>query len=129
MSLHSRFLPALLPLFLITISVLTRPSTSAVDSFEYGGCSQLKYKPGTPYESNVNSMLTSLVNSAAFAIFKNFEISVPGSSAGDVIYGLFQCRGDVGTPNCRDCVAKAVNNSASSAPTRRAARSNSTGAS
>ncbi|KAG5546004.1 hypothetical protein RHGRI_018241 [Rhododendron griersonianum] len=108
MSLHSRFLSALLPLFLITISTLTRPSTTAVDSFVYGGCSQLKYKPGTPYESNANSVLTSFVNSAAFAVFNNFKISVPGSSAGDVIYGLFQCRGDVGTPNCRDCVAKAV---------------------
>ncbi|KAI8538834.1 hypothetical protein RHMOL_Rhmol09G0134300 [Rhododendron molle] len=108
MSLHSLSLSPLLPLFLITISTLTRPSTSAVDSFVYGGCSQLKYKPGTPYESNVNSMLTSIVNSAAFAGFNNFKISVPGSSAGDVIYGLFQCRGDVGTPNCRDCVAKAV---------------------
>ncbi|KAG5532102.1 hypothetical protein RHGRI_026648 [Rhododendron griersonianum] len=110
MSLHSLSLSLspLLPLFLITISTLTRPSTSAVDSFVYGGCSQLKYNPGTPYESNVNSMLTSFVNSAAFAIFNKFKISVPGSSAGDVIYGLFQCRGDVGTPNCRDCVAKAV---------------------
>ncbi|KAF7132024.1 hypothetical protein RHSIM_Rhsim09G0091600 [Rhododendron simsii] len=108
MSLHSLSLSPLLPLFLITISTLTRPSASAVDSFVYGGCSQLKYNPGTPYESNVNSMLTSFVNSAAFAGFNNFKISVPGSSAGDVIYGLFQCRGDVGTPNCRDCVAKAV---------------------
>ncbi|KAH7840077.1 hypothetical protein Vadar_012347 [Vaccinium darrowii] len=108
MSVHSLSLSSLLPLFLVTISTLTRPSTSAIDSFVYGGCTQPKYSPGTPYESNVNSILTSLVNSASFANFNNFKISVPGSTASDIVYGLFQCRGDVSSSDCRDCVSHAV---------------------
>lgn len=85
-----------------------RLSSSATDDFIYGGCSQPRYTLGSPYESNVNSLLTSLVNSASFASFNNFKISVPGSSQSDIVYGLFQCRGDLGTSNCRDCVAHAV---------------------
>ncbi|XP_052206240.1 plasmodesmata-located protein 6 [Diospyros lotus] len=94
--------------FFLTISVITRPSRAAVESFVYGGCSQVKYAPGTPYESNLNSLLTSLVNSASFANFNNFKISVPGSGPNDVVYGLFQCRGDLGGSDCRDCVARSV---------------------
>lgn len=102
MSLHS------LSLFLLLITLTPLSTFAAVDSFVYGGCSQLKYKPNTPYESNVNSMLTSLVNSAASAPFNNFKISVPGSSPTDVLYGLFQCRGDLSSDDCRTCVARAV---------------------
>ncbi|KAJ0867252.1 putative Gnk2-like domain-containing protein [Helianthus annuus] len=83
-------------------------STPATDTFIYGGCSQSHFTPGSPYESNVNSVLTSLVNSAAFASFNNFKISVPGSTQSDIVYGLFQCRGDLTTSVCRDCVAHAV---------------------
>ncbi|XP_023731361.2 plasmodesmata-located protein 6-like isoform X1 [Lactuca sativa] len=83
-------------------------SSSAIDSFIYGGCSQPRFTPGSPYESNVNSMLTSLVNSASFSNFNNFKISVPGSTQSDIVYGLFQCRGDLSTTDCRDCVAHAV---------------------
>ncbi|GFQ03675.1 cysteine-rich repeat secretory protein 60, partial [Phtheirospermum japonicum] len=41
-------------------------------------------------------------------IFNNFEVSLPGSAQNDVVYGLFQCRGDLSTPDCHDCVAVAV---------------------
>uniref|UniRef100_A0A5B6ZJR5 Gnk2-homologous domain-containing protein n=1 Tax=Davidia involucrata TaxID=16924 RepID=A0A5B6ZJR5_DAVIN len=94
--------------FFLTIFVLTHPSTSTTDSFEYSGCSKLKYAQGTPYESNVNSVLKSLVNSAASSNFNNFKISVPGSSQNDIVYGLFQCRGDLSNSDCRDCVASSV---------------------
>ncbi|KVH96216.1 Gnk2-homologous domain-containing protein [Cynara cardunculus var. scolymus] len=83
-------------------------SSSATDSFIYGGCSQPRFTPGSPYESNVDSILTSLVNSASFSSFNNFKISVPGSTQSDIVYGLFQCRGDLSTSDCRDCVAHSV---------------------
>ncbi|KAK7815834.1 cysteine-rich repeat secretory protein 12 [Quercus suber] len=55
--------------FLITISsTLTTPSNSATESFVFGGCSQLKYTLGSPYENNINSLLTSLVNSTIMKI-------------------------------------------------------------
>ncbi|KAL7000892.1 hypothetical protein U1Q18_002044 [Sarracenia purpurea var. burkii] len=107
MSVQLLSLPSLSGFFL-TISILAHSSSSATDSFVYGGCSQPKYNPGTPYESNVNSLLTSLVNSASFSNFNNFKVSVPGSAPGDVVYGLFQCRGDLRSSDCRNCVARSV---------------------
>lgn len=74
----------------------------------YVGCTQLKYNPGTPYESNVNSVLASLVNSASISNFNTFKISLPGSTQSDVVYGLFQCRGDLTGSDCRHCVGAAV---------------------
>ncbi|KAK6119987.1 hypothetical protein DH2020_046275 [Rehmannia glutinosa] len=94
---------------IITVSVLlANPSSSSLESFVYVGCTQLKYNPGSPYESNVNSMLASLVNSASISNFNNFKISLPGSTPSDVLYGLFQCRGDLTSSDCHRCVAAAV---------------------
>ncbi|KAG5240507.1 cysteine-rich repeat secretory protein [Salix suchowensis] len=91
---------------LLTIALLTTPAISSVDSFVYGGCSQIKYTPGSPYESNVNSLLTSLVNSATLTVYNNFTIKSPTSQ--DTLYGLFQCRGDLSNVDCASCVARAV---------------------
>ncbi|KAL3824245.1 hypothetical protein ACJIZ3_020274 [Penstemon smallii] len=93
-------------IFLLTLTA--NPSNSALDSFIYVGCSQLRYDPGTPYESNVNSVLASLVNSASISNFNNFKISLPGSTQNDVVYSLYQCRGDLSNSDCHDCVAKAI---------------------
>lgn len=95
-------------LSLIASSILTCPANSATESFIYGGCSRVKYAPGTPYESNVNSLLTFLVNSALSASFNEFKASVPGSGPADIVYGLLQCRGDLSRSECRGCVANAV---------------------
>ncbi|CDP16323.1 unnamed protein product [Coffea canephora] len=94
--------------FLLIFSLLIHPSTSSTTNFVYGGCTQLKFTPGTPYESNVDSVLTSVVNSAATANFNNFKISLPGSTQSDVVYGLFQCRGDLSNDDCHDCIVHAV---------------------
>lgn len=107
MSVRAFSLSSILVYFL-NISIFTYPSTSTIDTFIYGGCSQLKYAAGTPYQSNVNSILSSLVNSASLSNYNNFKISLPGSAQNDVVYGLFQCRGDLGTSDCRDCVSHSV---------------------
>nr|KYP75952.1 Cysteine-rich repeat secretory protein 60 [Cajanus cajan] len=111
------------------ISVLS----SSVDFFLYGGCTQQRYAPTSPYESNLNSLLTSLVNSATYASYNNF--TVVGSSPADVAYGLYQdavlgglsgsggyfrvggsgevrgvaqCCGDLSFGECQDCVGEAI---------------------
>lgn len=56
----------------------------------------------------MNSVLTSVVNSASSANFNNFKISLPGSTQSDIVYGLFQCRGDLSNSDCHDCVVHAV---------------------
>ncbi|KAK6931627.1 Gnk2-homologous domain, partial [Dillenia turbinata] len=93
-------------LILLTVSIFPKLTTSAIDSFVYGGCSQLKFTPNSPYESNVDSLLTSLVNSATFTSYNNFTIY--GSSPQDVVYGLFQCQGDLSATDCARCVNRAV---------------------
>ncbi|XP_057970273.1 plasmodesmata-located protein 7 [Malania oleifera] len=99
---------ATLPLILslVTLSSLPLLSHSDVDSFIYGGCSQIKYTPNSPYESNLNSLLASLVNSATYSSYNNFTIT--GLSPNDVVYGLYQCRGDLSMPDCASCVARSV---------------------
>ncbi|THG22058.1 hypothetical protein TEA_018043 [Camellia sinensis var. sinensis] len=92
--------------FLLSVSSLLTPSLSSIDSFVYGGCSQIKYSPNSPYESNLNSLLTSLVNSATYSAYNKF--SMMGSSPQDVVYGLYQCRGDLAMPDCATCVARSV---------------------
>lgn len=54
----------------------------------------------------MNSILTSLVNSAAFSNYNNF--TVPGSAESETIYGLSQCRGDLNNDQCSRCVGRAV---------------------
>jgi len=51
--------------------------------FIYAGCSQEKYTPSSPFESNLNSFLASVVSSSSQAPFNNFALgnSTPGSSS------------------------------------------------
>ncbi|XP_017240444.1 plasmodesmata-located protein 7 [Daucus carota subsp. sativus] len=93
-------------IILFLVSFFPIPSLSISDAFVYGGCSALKYVPNSPYESNLNSLLTSLVNSATYSAYNKFTIT--GSSPNDVVYGLFQCRGDLAMPDCATCVARSV---------------------
>ncbi|XP_059451574.1 plasmodesmata-located protein 7 [Corylus avellana] len=107
MGRSSQFLSLLLA-FLVSFSSLPIPSvlSSSTDSFVFGGCTQEKYAQNSPYESNVNSLLTSLVNSATYSSYNNFTIM--GSTPQDVVYGLYQCRGDLSMPDCATCVARSV---------------------
>ena len=86
--------------------ILLITADSAADSFLYGGCSQINYTPNSPYESNLNSLITSLVNSATYSSYNKFTIT--GSIPDDVVYGLYQCRSDLSMPDCATCVARAV---------------------
>ncbi|XP_031389954.1 plasmodesmata-located protein 7-like [Punica granatum] len=99
--------PLLLTLFSHTFLFFPVWSYSGnLDAFVYGGCSHQKHTPGSPYQSNLNSLLTSLVNSATFSAYNNFTVA--GASPPDVVYGLYQCRGDLSMPDCATCVARAV---------------------
>ncbi|KAJ6707385.1 PLASMODESMATA-LOCATED PROTEIN 5 [Salix viminalis] len=92
---------------IVSFSSLTCPSFSAsTDAFVFGGCTQQKYVHDSPFESNLNSLLTSLVNSATYSSYNKYTIM--GSSPQDVVYGLYQCRGDLSMPDCATCVARAV---------------------
>ncbi|XP_071711982.1 plasmodesmata-located protein 7 [Rutidosis leptorrhynchoides] len=93
-------------LICLFILSLLHPLHSKTDSFIYAGCSQIKYTQGSTYESNLDSLLTSLVNSATYSSYNKYSIS--GSTQQDVINGIYQCRGDLAMPDCATCVARAV---------------------
>ncbi|QHO59129.1 plasmodesmata-located protein 7 isoform X1 [Arachis hypogaea] len=100
---------SLLSLIVFSLSLQLLPSSSysvPVDTFVYGGCTQQRYNPTSPYESNLNSLLGSLVNSATFSAYNN--LTVLSSSQSAVAYGLYQCRGDLAMQDCASCVARAV---------------------
>ncbi|XP_076953510.1 plasmodesmata-located protein 6-like [Bidens hawaiensis] len=99
--------------FLILSFIFSLFSVSTADSNIYCQCSQLNFTSTTPYESNVNSLFTSLTDSASVDNFNKFETS-PQSD--DTVYGLFQCRGDVLSKDCTNCVANSINQLRTSCP-------------
>ncbi|KAJ7960080.1 Cysteine-rich repeat secretory protein like [Quillaja saponaria] len=99
--------PLILSVLLFFLFLSSSSLSSSTDSFLYGGCTQEKYTPNSPFESNLNSLLTSLVNSATYSSYNNFTI-VGSTPLDDVVYGLYQCRGDLSMPDCATCVARAV---------------------
>ncbi|GMH26830.1 hypothetical protein Nepgr_028673 [Nepenthes gracilis] len=98
----------------IVIAAVGSASQPPADTFVYGGCSQAKYNPNSTYESNLNSLLTSLVNSATYSSYNKF--TVIGPTEQDVIYGLYQCRGDLSMPDCATCIAHSVSRLGSLCP-------------
>ncbi|WOL05659.1 cysteine-rich repeat secretory protein 15-like isoform X1 [Canna indica] len=77
--------------------------------FIYAGCSPAKYDPITPFQTNLDSLLTSIVTGAALSSYNNYSA---GDTAllppGLAVYGLFQCRPDLSIPDCAACVKAAV---------------------
>ncbi|XP_068662386.1 plasmodesmata-located protein 7 [Aristolochia californica] len=93
-------------LFAFCSVALFRLVYSSSDAFLYAGCSQLKYAGDSNFQTNLNSLLTSIVNSATFVSYNNFTIS--GTSSAGRVYGLYQCRGDLTTSECATCVQHCV---------------------
>ncbi|XP_019438855.1 PREDICTED: cysteine-rich repeat secretory protein 60-like, partial [Lupinus angustifolius] len=79
----------------------------STNSFIYIGCTQQRYTPSSPYKSNLNSFLTSLTNSATYSSYNHFSI-VGGVASHDVVYDLYQYRGDLAMLDCATCIANAV---------------------
>ncbi|KAH9617037.1 hypothetical protein KSS87_003018 [Heliosperma pusillum] len=108
-------LVVLLLVLLSLSTLLTATNSAALHTFVYGGCSQLKFSPDdTAYMANLNSLLTSLVNSATYSSYNHF--TVVGTSQHDVVYGLYQCRGDLSMPDCASCIVHSVNQFGSLCP-------------
>ncbi|KAK3033761.1 hypothetical protein RJ639_034203, partial [Escallonia herrerae] len=75
----------------------------------YSGCSQEKFQPNSPFETNLNSLLSSIVASASQASYNSFALGNDTTNPAEgAIYGLYQCRGDLKTTDCSKCVSSAV---------------------
>ncbi|KAJ4829981.1 Plasmodesmata-located protein 8 [Turnera subulata] len=78
--------------------------------FIYAGCSQEKYQPNSLFEGNLNSLLASVVSSSSEATYNTFAIGNGTSTPPEgVVYGLYQCRGDLKIIDCSRCIQSAVN--------------------
>ncbi|KAL0792340.1 hypothetical protein Bca101_063717 [Brassica carinata] len=102
----------------IAAAYLIRNFSSPSDStfFYYHHCTQpnyfrgssffSKYLPGSSYDSNVNTLLTSLVNSADVFTYNHFTVGTYGKT----VHGMHHCRSDLSTrsDDCARCVAQAV---------------------
>ncbi|KAI4376121.1 hypothetical protein MLD38_013913 [Melastoma candidum] len=94
--------------FLLSCSCLCFCLVKPSYVYIYHGCSQEKYPPGTtPFESNLNSLLSSAVSSTSQSSYNAFSIG-NDTSPDSAIFGLYQCRGDLKLPDCSECVRSAV---------------------
>ncbi|XP_013691175.2 plasmodesmata-located protein 5 isoform X1 [Brassica napus] len=85
-------------------------SSASTDTFIFAKCSPEKFSPGSAYETNLNSLLSSLVSSTVASRYNN--LTVP-SGTGEksepaVVYGLFQCSVDLDATSCSSCVSRAT---------------------
>ncbi|KAL5138002.1 Cysteine-rich receptor-like protein kinase 25 [Glycine soja] len=93
--------------FLFNFSIT---KTEAIDNLQYlnHSCSSNKtFTPNSTYQSNLQTLLTSLSSHATTAQFFNTTTG-GGDAAGENIYGSFMCRGDVSNHTCQECIKTAT---------------------
>ncbi|XP_020586102.1 cysteine-rich repeat secretory protein 12-like [Phalaenopsis equestris] len=93
--------PLLLSLLLLLLSSTTTFSGDPTTTI-YSTCSKSQYPPNSPYQSNLNSLLSSLSAASSFTLYSQFSTSSPSIS------GLFQCHGDLSIPRCSACLRSAI---------------------
>ncbi|KAI6704440.1 hypothetical protein NL676_007402 [Syzygium grande] len=78
------------------------------------------FAPNSTYQSNLKTLLSSLSSAATNSTdgFAN-ATATAGKDLPDRAYGLFLCRGDVGTATCRECVATGTEDILRRCPDRR----------
>ncbi|KAF8030668.1 hypothetical protein BT93_E2950 [Corymbia citriodora subsp. variegata] len=77
------------------------------------------FSPNSTYQSNLNTLLSSLFSAAADTA-GGFANATVGQNPPDQVYGLFLCRGDVDIATCSDCVATGKQDILHRCPNRRA---------
>ncbi|XP_042396750.1 plasmodesmata-located protein 7-like [Zingiber officinale] len=102
-------------LLLFLSSVKSMAAAQDTAAFIYAGCSQTSYSPGSPYQLNVDSLLSSLTAAATSSFYINLTSSA--SAAGSLpTFGLFQCRGDLQSRECSACIRSALSKLSSLCP-------------
>ncbi|KAK3188249.1 hypothetical protein Dsin_027810 [Dipteronia sinensis] len=88
--------------FLLSLSSSMFTFTGAADpTYVYHACSDNNFTRNSTYQSNLNLLLSSFPPNASRS--NGFYQTTAGQDPNRV-YGLFQCRGDVTTTTCQDCV-------------------------
>ncbi|KAI9197682.1 hypothetical protein LWI28_002529 [Acer negundo] len=109
--------------FIIFVCLLSLSSslftfTSAADpTYVKHFCSEKSFTRNSTYQSNLNLLLSSLLRYTKGGYDKRFYRTTEGLDP-NIVYGLFQCRGDVNTTTCQDCVAFASTDITQRCPTQ-----------
>nr|POE95221.1 cysteine-rich receptor-like protein kinase 25 [Quercus suber] len=97
----------LLFISMFSLSFLSRTTTHAADPVHLTEvCANTTFSPNSIYQSNLNSLLSSLSSNATQNL--EFYNTTSGQNTPNPVYGLFLCRGDVTPQLCQECVAAAV---------------------
>ncbi|CAK9154486.1 unnamed protein product [Ilex paraguariensis] len=110
-STHCPILPLLrLSSLLFLFSLLTNHGHLVkAHIFMYAGCSREKYQLNSPFETNLNSLLSSVISYSSQALYNSFA---PGNDSStspqSAVFGLYQCRGDLKAIDCSRCISSAV---------------------
>ncbi|TXG47150.1 hypothetical protein EZV62_026444 [Acer yangbiense] len=105
--------------FLLYLSSSLFAFTSAVDpEYLIHICPNKNFSRNSTYQSNLNLLLSSLprYTKSSYGFYREAEGLDPNK-----VYGLYQCRGDVNTTTCQDCVAFASTDITQRCPTQKEA--------
>ncbi|TXG47131.1 hypothetical protein EZV62_026425 [Acer yangbiense] len=99
-------------LFTFTIAQSANPSPNYLNNV----CSNNTFTRNSTYQSNLNRVLSSLASKANGS--DGFSNATAGQNPNRV-YGLFQCRSDLNTSTCQNCVVKASTEVTQRCPTQK----------
>ncbi|KAJ8761754.1 hypothetical protein K2173_004564 [Erythroxylum novogranatense] len=111
-------------LLFLLLSLLISSNFTHGAEFLYNICNNSSnFTSNSTYRANLNSLLSSLssnsTNSTQYYLNGFYKTSAGRNP--DEVYGLFLCRGDASTEECRDCVATASRNIIQRCPVQKTA--------
>uniref|UniRef100_A0A0D9VIU8 Gnk2-homologous domain-containing protein n=1 Tax=Leersia perrieri TaxID=77586 RepID=A0A0D9VIU8_9ORYZ len=114
--LGSRAVVAAAVVLVLNLGTAPPAADAATGTFIYAGCSPSRYSPNTAFESNLNSLLSSIASTASSSGAAYNSFTAGGGGAGPepeapntaAAYGLYQCRGDLSPGDCESCVRETV---------------------
>lgn len=115
-------MPSLDVNFFITLTVILLLSLTGESTPIHRShlCSNTTFSPNSPYQSNINSLLSSLYSNSKLG--KHFDqITAGHESPSTTVYGSYLCRGDLDANACQDCVATATDEATDRCPLQKEA--------
>ncbi|GAB4830094.1 hypothetical protein Ancab_019736 [Ancistrocladus abbreviatus] len=97
--------PPLHLLLVILISTICLSCSTDYNSLVFKGCADQNFPdPSDTYTQNLKSLFTSLITQSTKSNF--YKTTSGDPSTATAIFGLYQCRGDLGTADCYSCVSQ-----------------------
>jgi len=91
---------------LLIVSVWTRLHLLVAEDFNFsswGDCGTTHYRKGSDFQHNLNLVFESLVGNVST---NGFNTTIKGQNSNSAVYGLAQCRGDLNSSDCKQCISE-----------------------